>query len=345
MRTRTLVILAAAAALVFAGCSDDAKKSDKEEGTTTTPKAPPVAPLTGLADPSGASLTRCALNVKIENDADARPQAGVAQADVVYDQVIDGGITRLLAMFNSEVPEAVGPVRSVRPIDPKLVWPVGGVFAYSGDTPDNVKAISAVPNLKPVDENDRAALYRVKSRAAPRNLYGHPDVLFQRCPKAQAPPPLFQYRGPNAPAPVGEPVQAANVEVSPDKSFAVTYTWNGTTWDRSMRSGPYKDDKGTQVSPANAIVMFLQWDGRVGTFNAEGITIGSGDAWIFTNGVVVKGKWSRPAVERPAVYTDATGAPVLLTPGRTWVELAPVGQAVTITAPPAPAPPAPAPQP
>lgn len=332
MRFRSVLVVGVVAALALVGCSDDGgKKASNAEATTTTPKPPPVSPLTGLPDPSGASQGRCALTVKIENDPPARPQSGLNEADVVYDEVIDGGITRLVAIYNSQVPETVGPVRSVRPIDPKLVYPIGGVFAYSGGVPENVAAIKAVPNIKAIDENDREALFRTKDRQPPRNLYGKPDVLFQRCPKPQAPQALFQYRGAKDPAPVGDPVQTVNVQVSPDKGFAVDYAWNGTGFARSMSGKPFADRAGKQVVATNAIVMFLQWDGAVGSFNAEGITIGTGDAWIFTNGVAIKGKWNRPALEKPATFTDSAGKPVLLTPGTTWVELPPVGQAVTIT--------------
>ena len=102
--------------------------------TTTTKPAPhyPVAPLTGLTDVSGLSVKRPALIVKIENTPDALPQWGVDRADVVYEEIVNGGITRLAAIFNSQAPAKVGPVSSVRPTDTQIVWPLGGIFAYSG---------------------------------------------------------------------------------------------------------------------------------------------------------------------------------------------------------------------
>ena len=99
---------------------------------------PPTAPLTGLPDPSGDSLKRPAASLKVENTPDARPQGGLDQADVVYEEVVEGGITRLVAIFNSHVPDVIGPVRSVRAMDPDIVWPLGGLFAFSGGTEDNV---------------------------------------------------------------------------------------------------------------------------------------------------------------------------------------------------------------
>jgi hypothetical protein len=123
-----VLIAAASAVLVFRGTSTPAVS------TTTTVPAPqyPTAPLTGLLDQSSLSVKRPALTVKIENTPDALPQWGIDQADVVYEEIVNGGITRLAAIFNSRTPAKVGPVRSVRPTDTQIVWPLGGIFAYSG---------------------------------------------------------------------------------------------------------------------------------------------------------------------------------------------------------------------
>ncbi|HKA03850.1 MAG TPA: DUF3048 domain-containing protein, partial [Acidimicrobiales bacterium] len=108
----------------------------------TTAAAVPVAPEVGLPDPTGESLTRPALWVKIENTPEARPQSGLDQADVVYEQVTEAGITRFITLFNSEVPDVVGPIRSTRAMDSDVVSPLGGVFAYSGGIPQSVNLIS-----------------------------------------------------------------------------------------------------------------------------------------------------------------------------------------------------------
>ncbi len=110
---------------------------------TTTTVAPPIAPLTGLSTRRRAALTRPALSVKVENTPTPRARRpGIDQADVVYEEVVEGSITRFVAIFNSTVPDVIGPVRSVRAEDPDIVWPIGGVFAYSGGAPVNVDAIN-----------------------------------------------------------------------------------------------------------------------------------------------------------------------------------------------------------
>src|SRR6478735_7448658 len=147
-----------ALATLLAACSGASGNEKKPAKTTTTPApttttvAPPTAPLTGLPDPSAASHTRPALSVKVENTDAARPQAGIDQADVLYEEVVEGGITRFVAIFNSAVPDVIGPVRSVRAEDPDIVWPVGGIFAYSGGAQVNVNAINNAP-VHAVDES------------------------------------------------------------------------------------------------------------------------------------------------------------------------------------------------
>src|SRR5215471_13869593 len=174
------VVTLLALGLVLAGCSGGDSKAAVKRTTTTAPETtttkppPPKAPLTGLDDPSGQSLTRPAVSVKVENTAFARPQAGLDQADVVYEEVVEGGITRFVAIFNSQVPDVIGPVRSVRAMDPDIVWPLGGIFAFSGGTQDNIDLAATAP-VKIATENNTDVLVRNAQgqppRDAPHNLY------------------------------------------------------------------------------------------------------------------------------------------------------------------------------
>src|SRR5580692_13129395 len=158
-----VVVIAGAAALAYPHFQHKtpASSATTTTSTTTTTVPIPIAPLTGLPDPGGAALTRSALTVKIENTPEALPQWGIAQADVVYEEIVNGGITRLAAIFNSHAPTKVGPVRSVRPTDTQVVWPIGGIFAYSGGAPYAIDSISTVPGLKLIDESSAGtAMFR-----------------------------------------------------------------------------------------------------------------------------------------------------------------------------------------
>jgi Protein of unknown function (DUF3048) N-terminal domain/Protein of unknown function (DUF3048) C-terminal domain len=306
-----------------------AKRTTTKLATTTTTTAPvPTAPETGLPDPGGQSLTRPALWVKIENTPDARPQAGLASADVVYEQVTEGDITRFIALFNSDVPDVVGPIRSVRVMDADVVSPLGGIFAYSGGIPSTVALINAAP-VHAVDEDAAgAAMFRDPNKYAPHNLFGRGPQLVALGGTPVPPPALFQYQSSTEQF-SGDPV--AVVSVGFPSGFDVQYVYDGAsnTWKRSMAGVPFVDASGTQVAPTNIVVQFVNCclDGFEG---ARYQTVGSGDAWIFSGGQLVKGTWQRSDRNQVTQFLDGAGQPIRLNPGRTWVELAPVGTPVGV---------------
>jgi hypothetical protein len=336
----TLALVAALALFVSACGGGDSKAATSDSTTTTLPPTttvgPPIAPLTGLPDPSGASHTRPALSVKVENTSFARPQAGIEQADVVYEEVVEGGITRFVAIFNSEVPPVIGPVRSVRAEDPDIVWPIGGIFAYSGGAPVNVDAINAAP-VHAVDESTAGeAMVRNEPnqppRDAPHNLYGLGQPLFDLGGDPKPPPALFQYLANGAPAVTGQGV--IDFHVGFDPGYDPTWTWDASTgaWQRAIGGEPQQVTGSGHIAPANVVVQFTPYTGE-----GEAQTVGEGDVWVFTDGVLRTGRWVRPDKTQPAKYVDAAGNPILLRPGRTWVDLLPAGSAVDVTQAPPPA--------
>src|ERR1035441_4914694 len=143
--------------------------------TTSLPKTKPmhVAPLTGLPDPLEMTKHRSALTIKIDNTPEAMPQYGIENADVVYEEICEGGITRLAAIFNSSLPTKVGPVRSVRRTDREIVYPIGGIFAFSGGAQYAINSIETAP-VKTFDQsNSGSAMFRDPKRYAPHNLYAN----------------------------------------------------------------------------------------------------------------------------------------------------------------------------
>ncbi len=323
------------------GGDKKAAAKTKQSSTTSTTKAPPIAPLTGLADPTGAAQTRAALIIKIENTPQARPQTGLESADVVYEEVVDGGITRFFTVFNSTLPETVGPIRSVRPVDASLATQLGGLFAYSGGIPEEIDRIGAVPSLIPISETKAGdAMFRDSSRQAPHNLYGHPEKFFAFGGAPVPPKPLFTYLSPGQPF-TGDPVESFTVAVSTDRDYNPSYTWDATsaTWMRSVLGRPSTMESGAQIAPANVVVQFTTYDPEPGASGATGIVTGTGEVWVFTGGKVAKGTWTRTDPSKPATYADAAGKPIKLVPGRTWVELAAFGGQTQVVAPPLPPPP------
>ena len=266
-----------------------------------------IAPLTGLADPSGLVERRCAVTVKIGNTPEARPQYGVEGADAVYEEVVEGGITRLAAVFQSQAPDRVGPVRSVRSTDQSIVWPLRGIFAYSGGSPAAVASLTGAP-VTPIDETAAGPLmFRDPSRAPPHNLYAHVDQLYGRC-EDPPPPALFTYR-PAEVASSGDPV--STVRVGFEAGYEVTWRWDpgSSTWLRSIFGGPDLDPTGEQLSVANVVVMPVRYARRRRRHSRRGGLTGQGPVSVFTDGKVVEGTWVRPDRAEPALLLDRRQQP------------------------------------
>ena len=153
---------------------------------------------------------RSALTIKIENTPEARPQYGIEKADVVYEEICEGGITRLAAIFNSSLPTKVGPVRSVRRTDREIVYPIGGIFAFSGGAQYAINSIETAP-VKTLDQsNSGSAMFRDPQRYAPHNLYADAVLLMAKGGTPKPPPALFTYNSGSKRAQLG-PCRKASI--------------------------------------------------------------------------------------------------------------------------------------
>lgn len=338
-RTATLALVAALSttAAACSGSESEAGAPDAPAATTTT--VPPTYPLTGLPAAGGTAL-RPALSVKIDNVVAARPQAGVDKADVVYEEVVEGGLTRLLAVYQSTDAESIGPVRSVRPTDPDLASPFGGVFSYSGGSDRFDALIRATPGLTVVSADEDGAAY--ESRGPHRGdhmTYTSTAALWARAPAGAKPPPAFSPFLPagQAFAPPGATPTTRVALVVGTQPVSFTFDPASKTWKRANGSRPDVLQDGTQVAPTNVIVQYVAYDPVEGAFDSAGAQVdvarmvGTGEALILSDGMLVRGRWSKPAPSAMTTYTDAAGAPVALPPGRTWVELPEPGPQATIS--------------
>ena len=334
-RALTPLALALALVAVLAGparASDTTTTTSPASGGATSTTAPPrvyVDPLTGLPDPHHLTQHRSALTIKIDNTPQAMPQYGVQDADVVYEEIVEGGITRLAAIFDSQLPTVVGPVRSVRRTDREIVFPIGGIFAFSGGAQYALRSIATAP-VKLVDEaNAGAAMFRDPSRPVPHNLFANAQLLMGTGGVPRPTRPLFTYLAPGQFA-HGPAVHAFTVGF--EAGYAVTYTWNPTTrrWDRSLFGSLEKSANGVQLAPKNVIVMSVNYVGGVGVIDSYAQMVGSGPAEVFTGGVVQHGHWSRSNLYHRTVFTNDQGRVIELAPGQTWVELLSNTERVTI---------------
>jgi hypothetical protein len=307
-------------------------------GGSDKPSKGATAPLTGLPDPNGVANHRPAITVKI-NNTDANVQSGIHAADVVYEEVVESGITRLAAIFNSHAPQKVGPVRSVRRTDQSIVWPIGGVFVFSGGAQYALDSIDTAPVVQLDETRAGSMMFRDPSPEAPYNLFARLDQMFAAEKKDAdpvPPPPLFSYRAADSKV-TGTPV--ASVDVGFAAGFGVTWTWDTEqhAWLRTTQSpaAASTDAEGVRIAPKNVVVMSVKYAGGAGVEGSEAVLTGSGDVRVFTNGREIKGRWTRDDKKDPAKLTDADGNEILLTPGQTWVELPDVSYDVNVTPGPA----------
>ena len=183
------------------------------------------------------------------------------------------------------------------------------------------------------ESNAGAAMFRDLSRPPPHNLLANAELLmtFDGVPKP--PPALFTYRSASTPA-TGARVNAFYVDFA--SGYETSYTWDQKTfsWDRSIFGAPDITATGQRVSPANVIVMNVLYRGGVGVEGSYAQMTGSGAAEVFSAGRVQRGTWTRNTLSKPAVYKNASGQVIALTPGQTWVELADTSERAIITAQP-----------
>lgn len=333
-RRRTAAAVPVALLLLAAACGgggDDAARGRSAVTEPPTTTLPPTAPLTGLPVSDPAILNRLAVAVKIDNDPVSRPQAGLDKADVVYEEITEG-ITRFVAVFQSTDAEAIGPVRSVRPADPRIVAPLKGLFAFSGGSAAGLDLVRSA-GLNTVTENNTDTLRRRSGRSAPYNLYTSTEALFGKAPDgAKAPPRFAQFLRQGEPfnPPGATPATRVTVQASPGVTAAYEWDPASSTFKRSTNGSAHTLEGGGQIAPTNIIVQFTPYS----RFSADAkVTypevVGSGDAAFFAGGSTIRGRWTKTAPDAVTTYTDAAGAPISLPPGRTLVELVAPGSGIT----------------
>ncbi len=289
------------------------------------PPPPPVCPLTGEPAPHGATPARPALAVKIENYPDARPQAGLQSADVIYEEPVEGGITRFIVIYQCDDEVRVGPVRSARTADPDVLAQFGvPILAYSGGAPNVVRVIRDA-NLVALDETSGGSAFtRDAGRLAPHNLYASTKALYEVASSTEgAPAPVFTF---------AEELDLASRKVSSiHLPFSATYadvwwSWNRKSgqWLRAHGEEPHLVESGEQVSADNVVVQVV----NVVVGPRGGITphlelTGSGKAYVFRDGRMVVGRWERSSLREVTRFVTKDGTQIPLAPGRTWVEFLP----------------------
>ena len=306
--------------------------SSATDGATTTTEpaeAGPVMPLTGLPLTDEAAAARPALVVKIDNHPQARPQFGLNQADIVFEENVET-LTRFAAVFHANDPGRVGPIRSGRTQDVDLLASFNQpLFVWSGGNPSVTRAIngSDLVSLSPTSTRNVGFFREARGNVdSEHTLFGTTNEFWAAFTPIFNPPPQpqFTYRASDE-AFNGEPSDGVELEMD---GVDVAWTWDSdnAAYVRDQDGEPHFDDLG-QVNARNVVVLEVDYrPSPADSRSPEAQTIGTGTAYVFTGGVLIRGTWTREQAAQPFTLADDNGAVIALTPGRTWVELPRVGR-------------------
>ncbi|MET7617329.1 DUF3048 domain-containing protein [Streptomyces sp. NPDC005408] len=262
------------------------------------------------------------LAVKIDNVGPARPQTGLDKADIVYAEQVEAGLSRILALYSSQVPPVVGPVRSARESDLELLRQFDRpTLAFSGAQSKLLPVIAAAPvyALPPGKEPD--AYFRSQDRAAPHNLFLRPERTRRDIPGVNA----ATYAGFTfGPAPAGGKPTATYSVRYPAARFSFTWSAERRQWLVGMDGAPSRTPAGQQLGAATVVVQYVtvrpsQFHDRGGNTTPYTETVGSGTALVLRNSKAYKAEWKRGTAASGTAFTTPDGTSMPFAPGQIWI--------------------------
>ncbi len=319
--------------IVLSGCfraSSDSPPSSPSAGELHEPTETSVSPITGMPSKGeGSPVAIC-----IGNNQSARMQSGLSQADIIYEVLTEGGITRYFAIFHDQAPEVVGPVRSARPYFVLLAKEWGAIFGHCGGDPKDIKPIKEW-DVADADEFAFGNLYwRDNSRIPPDNLYTSVENL-RKTVSTPLPSPSQRY-------------QFQAWEDKPKPTLKIEYGWNYVVEYRYFSENDNEQgyerfviDRGSErqqkdrdseqpVVVSNVIIQFARSEVAYADGGLKIDLIGEGKAMYLLGGRWEKGTWVKTSVEEATLFLDENEEPVTLTPGQTWVQIVPMNAKVNV---------------
>jgi hypothetical protein len=336
-----------ATSLLFSACGGDKDTpteeaadlvADEDAQETTTTEAPKVmAPLSGRPIDE-ETAKRAAVSIKVDNSPSGRPQAGLEKADLIVEEKVEGGVTRFIAIFQSQESELVGPIRSLRTTDRPVVSAFRGVFAFSDGVAFTLNRLKGAPVVTVTERDDASAFVNPKGRKRPYATFAATARLRKEAgDDAQPPAAAFPFLAEGeAFAPAGA-VPAAKASINYGGSTSGSFDWDAATgqWQRSSNGRPHLLVDGERLAFTNVIIQKVGYR-KVGYNDSskhpveEAVVVGEGEAIVLVAGKQVKGKWSKPSAEAMTTFTDASGTPIKLLTGPTMIALAPTSAAISI---------------
>ena len=309
---------------------------------TPSPTPTPVAaPLTGLPVPP-ANARRRPIAVMIDDLSPARPQSGLHQADIVWHAPAEGGIPRYMAIFQSRMPKEIGPVRSARSYYVEWAAEWKAIYAHAGGSPQALATLRSKGRGQYVwnaeyFQNAYGSMHRKQSRSSPHNVYTDGKTLRALGKRMGAKDgevkPAWRFL-PDAPS-VSRPYGGSIRVTYRANTVIYRYAHATNTYRRSVSVEGAQVDAGDgkRVEPKNVIVMVVRFANTGDSkHRLDADLIGSGRAWISTNGRTIEGTWKKTGTTKPTRFYDRAGNRVTLTAGQTFIQVVPSARDVRIKA-------------
>lgn len=357
--------LAIAISVVAAACGGEATRIEGKPtatqvaSATPNPSADPNASCTNCWPLNGkplgdGSATKRPLVVKIDNVPLARPHYGITQADMVIEELVEGYVTRLVAIYQSQDPQTIGGVRSARLADRSLTAMVNGALVYSGTSDfawSQISQDAANGRYVELSADHSGGYYRVNNRQAPYNLFTSASAQreslakmnkstvnevpkWQFLPAADHPATIAGMNGGGAATEIAIPYR--------EDSSAVSYKYDAGTktyarWQNSAGKPVREVDAANNVAVAAATVVIIRteiWEvdeivDASGAHAHDMRLTGTGNASVFRDGLRQDGTWSRKDDSSPFVFTNKQGEQIKLSAGQTWTHIVPNDWTVT----------------
>lgn len=269
------------------------------------------------------------LVVKIDDTTQAHPQIGLDQADLVYIEQVEGGLTRLAAVFSSTIPAQIGPVRSARITDIELLAQYGHIaFTYSGAQSKLLPVIHAA-NLQDLGaQRESTTIYvRDLTRFAPVNLILHADVLMSQLKDQGVAIDYSKKMGWKfGAAPMGgQRINSVKLKW-PANTYSAAWSSSESRWLLFHAGNPDLASDGKQLGPTTLVIQLVsitpsQYHDKFGGVTPFSATVGQGDGYVLRNGYAYPAKWNRPSAVSGTTWTQIDGSPLSFAPGQVWVAL------------------------
>ena len=281
-----------------------------------------VSPFTGL--PIKEKKYRRAVAVSIENSPAARPQSGLNKAEIVYEFMLEGGITRFLAIFWPEVPDKIGPIRSGRPALIETAQSYDALFLHAGASPDGFAFLENqnVLHLDQIYQSDY--FWRSSKRKAPHNLYSgqKPLAAYLNQLSEKEYPEQFNFLTASV---ISDFKEAKNITIDYWGSYEVIYQYDSlkNNYKRylNQEDNPHTAENGEQLKAKNIIVQYV----RTSTKDDKGrqeIDLDSGSKIeFFRDGILIEGSWEKQ--NGKFIYFNSEGEEIEINPGQTWIQIVP----------------------